>query len=217
MFRKLTTWRMLLTLVWTLGPAWAGPIHELVLRGEGVWSGPAINWTGSEGYIVRLQEYGVLTDFFTFDLTGYADTATSGLLRLTQHWSGGPAPFSYTLMDTNAALWGVGDKYGGITVDGRSAPGEVFEIALNAEALADINASRGVFFSLAGRLEAAPAHAPEPSTWLLLGGGLLAVLLVYSRRSLRHATSCAVAGSYPGVCECAEGCAGRQKRFCHDE
>jgi len=208
---------MLLTLLWTLSPAWAGPIHELVLYGEGSWSGPAINWVGSEGYVVPLQETDVLTDFFTFDLTGYTDTATSGLLRLIRHWSGGPVPFNYTLMDTNAGLWGVGEIYGGLTASGPGAPGDVLEIALNPAALADINASRGAFFSLAGRLEATPSPAPEPGTWLLLGAGLLAVRLLYSGRSSRHAASLAAAVSYPAVREPAERRAGRQERFCNHQ
>jgi hypothetical protein len=163
--------RTVICLGWMLTPACAGPFHELVLNGGCSWSGPAINWTAPEGYAVALTGTDVLTDFFTFDLTGYSGTATSGTLRPTRYWTGGPPLFSYTLSDVNAVLWGTGDTYGLATAENPGSPGEVLVIALNAEALADINASRGRFFSLAGKLEPAPAHNPEPGTGLLLGGG----------------------------------------------
>ena len=174
--------RTIVALCWALCPAWAGPIHELVLSGDSVWSGPAINWAGTEGYIVPLRESDVLTDFFTFDLTGYSGDATAGLLRLTRYWSGGPAPFSYTLSDVNAVLWGSGATYGGVTVKAPGQPGDLLEIPLNAQALADIDASRGVFFSMGGRLEAATVHNPEPGTLFLLGSGLLTAGLLARRR-----------------------------------
>ena len=175
-----------IALYWVLCPASAGPIHELVLNGDSVWSGAPINWAGTEGYIVPLRESDVLTDFFTFDLTGYSGDATSGLLRLTRYWSGGPAPFSYTLSDVNAVLWGSGVTYGGVTVKAPGEPGNLLEIPLNAQALADLNTSREVFFSMGGRLEAATVHNPEPGTLVLLASGLLgAVILVCRRKRAR--------------------------------
>lgn len=149
MIRKLTALRTVVCLCWTLSPACASPIHELVPGGESYWSGTAIIWIGDEGYTVFFGPADVLTGFLNFDLTGYAGTANSATLGLTGYLSGGAAPFSYTLWDVNAALWGTGSLYGSIG---------------------------------AGQLEPVPAHSPEPGTWFLLGGGLLAGGLLARRR-----------------------------------
>jgi len=163
-------------------PVWGGPIHELVLTGADTSILPAINWTVAGSRVVGLEESDVLTDFFTFNLMDYTDTATSGLLRLTRRWSGGPAPFSYTVSEVGAVLWGSGNPYGVVVRRYPGEPGDILEIPLNAEALADINASRGVFFSMGGKLEAASVHSPEPGTLLVLASGLLVVALLARRR-----------------------------------
>lgn len=214
MLRRLTALRLMLTLAaGMLSPVWAGPIHTLILDGPGGWSGPAINWTGTGSYVVVLGPTDVLTDFFTFDLTGYTGTATSGRLRLTRFWSGGPVRFTYTLSDVNLVLFGAGNLYGRITLDAPGAPGDVLDIVLNPQALSDINAARGQFFSLAGRLEPAPVPLPEPSAWLPVAVGLLAGALVYSLRKPRHAYLGPVVESEPAVGKRAAGGDPREKRF----
>jgi hypothetical protein len=88
--------------------------------------------------------------------------------------------------EVGAILWGSGDSYGLVLRSEPGEPGDVLEIPLNAEALADINASRGVFFSMGGKLEPTALHNPEPGTLLLLGSGLLCAGLL-GRRLRSHA------------------------------
>src|SRR5262249_15321758 len=135
-----------------------------------------------------------LRNFFSFDLTNVVQgSVIDGVLRLNAGSGAsdtGRTTQPYSLWDvrtdvitlnrnngTSAAIFndlGSGVPYGVINFPFGGVPVDIF---LNANAIADINAAAGAFWSVGGRLDdRGHAPVPEPGTWLLLatgGAGLL--------------------------------------------
>jgi hypothetical protein len=111
----------------------------------------------------------IMHDYFTFDLRllGTDVAATSALLELERGGFNSPGSVSFFDVSTDPAylntgtgidlgVWddlGTGLSYGTFAVPASGAPSDVLAFVLNENAIADINAARGSFFSVGGRLE----------------------------------------------------------------
>jgi hypothetical protein len=152
---------------------------------QGWWSATLANFDDNDNYFVGTLGADNLNNFFTFDLSGFAGGATSATLTIiTASTSTSGLPVVYTLWDVstgaatlnanagvNAAIFadlGSGVKYASIGVPPYDSP---MVIALNAAALANINAAAGGFFSIGGTLQ--PDPVPEPGTLALAGLALI--------------------------------------------
>jgi hypothetical protein len=170
--------------------------------GQGWWSGTLANSAGNTNYFVG-DPFGdgtSLNDFFTFDLSSFANTTvTSATLSIDSSDNGGRnLPTTYSLYDvstpaatldvadgTSPDIWSdleTGNSYGSAVVN--IYPNPTLDIALNAQALTDIFAAEGSTFSVGGTLDA-PSGAPEPNTWALFAGALLAVPCIKRRRAAK--------------------------------
>ena len=115
-----------------------------------------------------------LRDFFTFDLADIGGTIQSATLLLTKGNSGSPNPMetiSFWDVQTSAATLnnnsglnasiindlGSGANYGSFQVLMANDPTSVLSFDLNANAIADLNADRGGFFSIGGSMDGLPA------------------------------------------------------------
>jgi hypothetical protein len=152
---------------------------------QGWWSATQGNNTGNTNIFVGDNAGALLNNFFTFTLRGLQENVVSATLRIKDVGSSSDLPAIYSLFDvstdaatlnandgTSAAIFndlGSGDMYASINV--LVSPSDPFDIALNAAAIADINASAGGLFSIGGTLT--PGNAvPEPASLALMGVGL---------------------------------------------
>ena len=150
---------------------------------QGWWSDFAGNNTFNDNYIIALfwtapsypyQQGIVERDFFTFDLSGISGTIQSATLLLRRGNSGSPNPtetIDFWDVQTPVAILnnnigpnasivsdlGTGRNYGSFQVAMSGSASEVLSFTLNANAIADLNASRGGFFSIGGSMEGQPA------------------------------------------------------------
>ncbi len=160
----------------------AGEFDSGVLN-QGWWSDFAGNDTYNDNYVIALewtapsypdQQGYVVNDFFTFDLTGISGTIQSATLLLTRESSGSPNPtetIDFWDVQTPAAVLnnntgpgasiandlGSGRNYGSFQVAMNGPASEVLSFDLNADAIADLNASLGNYFSIGGSMEGQPA------------------------------------------------------------
>ncbi len=171
---------------------------------QGWWSGTLANQESNSNYIVGdLSSNGtmLLNNFFTFGLSsesGGIVRATLRMQRFTGKSSQGKPAHSYHLFHVetaaaelnansgvSAAIFqdlGSGVTYGAfdISVDGDQT--EILSLALNDDAIADMNAAVGGgsrSFSIGGTLFPVGEPVPEPSTLTLLG--LLGLGLAFAR------------------------------------
>jgi hypothetical protein len=153
---------------------------------QGWWSGTFSNTNGNTNIFVGDPGGAQLNNFFTFTLRGMQESVVSATLRIKDVGSASNLPVLYSLFDvstdaatlnandgTNAAIFndlGSGDLYASVNV--LVSPSNPFDIALNAAAIADINAAAGGLFSIGGTLS--PSNVvPEPASLALMGVGLL--------------------------------------------
>jgi hypothetical protein len=170
---------------------------------QGWWSATFGNTDVNDNYFVgsHPNDVDLLNDFFTFDLTSLTESALSATLHLKRYFGGsdtGETSHTYHLFDvstdaatlnantgTSAAIFadlGSGMSYGSFVVSVAGDPDEILAFALNAAAVADINAAAGGFYSIGGTLEPGAPVIPEPGTLLLLGSGLAGLGAVLKRR-----------------------------------
>jgi hypothetical protein len=150
---------------------------------QGWWSDFAGNNTYNDNYSISLSwtapsypnQQGIVTrDFFTFDLSSISGTIQSATLLLQRGNSGSPNPtetISFWDVQTPAAVLnnnygpdasivndlGSGKNYGSFQVAMSGPTSEVLAFDLNANAVADLNANIGGFFSVGGSLDGQPA------------------------------------------------------------
>lgn len=140
-------------------------------------------------------------NFFTFSLAGITPgSIVSAALRINDVGIGSSNfPMTYSLFDvstdartlnfndgSNASIYedlGSGRRYAAQVVSDALSAG--FEIGLNDDAIADLNAAAGRFFSLGGTLDTPASAVSEPSMLALLGIGLAATGLGRRRRLSR--------------------------------
>jgi hypothetical protein len=179
----------LFTVDTSVGPVVGGKYNQ------GWWSANDSNDYYNDNYVVGEWSGFLWNDFFAFDLRGFGGGALSATLSITSPpcgdcWVG--LPVTYFLHDvstpvgtlvytegTSAAIYtdlGTGKLYASVPLSAYIDP---LVISLNSDALADINNAAGDYFAVGGTLGA----IPEPSTWALLGAGLLA--LAVRRRAKR--------------------------------
>jgi hypothetical protein len=150
---------------------------------QGWWSDFGGNNTYNDNYAIALfwtapsypyQQGIVERDFFTFDLSGISGTIQSATLLLRRGNSGSPNPTEtidlwdvqtpVTVLNNNigpdasiVSDLGSGKNYGSFQVAMSGSASEVLSFALNANAIADLDASVGGYFSIGGSMEGQPA------------------------------------------------------------
>jgi hypothetical protein len=150
---------------------------------QGWWSDFGGNNTYNDNYIIALfwtagsypYPQGIVeNDFFTFDLTGIQGTIQSATLTMTTGNIGSPNPaetIDFWDVQTPASVLnakggpsasivndlGSGKNYGSFQVPMTGAAPPVLSFSLNANAIADMNASLGGYFSIGGSMEGQPA------------------------------------------------------------
>lgn len=150
---------------------------------QGWWSDFAANTANNDNYVVSLSwtaasypaQRGIRNrNFFTFDLSDIAGTIQSATLLLARGNSLSPnATETLSFWDVqtttsqlnynqgiNPAIvndLGAGKNYGYFPVVMSGAPSQVLSFALNENAVADLNARVGGFFSIGGSMEGEPA------------------------------------------------------------
>ena len=180
---------------------------------QGWWSPTRINNDSNHNYFTGTSAGDVLRSFFTFDTSllpaglGALQSAELVLRRFGNGSNEATETVGFFDVSTDAATLnnnagtsatifadlGTGTSYGSFDVDGAGTGVETF--ALNANAVTDITAALGGFFSIGGsllsddgndaifsgsgsadpqtlRLTFAGVGVPEPATVLLLGAGL---------------------------------------------
>jgi hypothetical protein len=134
---------------------------------QGWWS-DTLSPAGGGNYFVG-DLGGAHNNFFTFNLAALSGTVVSARLEVVRYTSGSGATETLGLFDvsTDAATLntqtaspdpaifgdlGSGRSYGTYTLSTVGDPNEIIALPLNSAAVADINASRGGFFSIGGTL-----------------------------------------------------------------
>lgn len=159
-----------------------GEFNSGVLN-QGWWSNFGGNNTYNDNYSLGLwwtasgypNPQGIINnDFFTFDLAGIQGTIQSATLVVATGNAGSPNPtetIDFWDVQTPAAVLnnnvgtsasivndlGSGKNYGSFQVAMNGAAPPVLSFSLNANAIADINASLGGYFSIGGSMEGQPA------------------------------------------------------------
>jgi hypothetical protein len=137
-------------------------------KNQGWWSTTIPNMNINDNYFVGAVETNILRNFFTFDLSPLNQNVVGATLELTRFMSSGDPEETIGFFDvstdavtlnnntgTSASIFndlGTGKSYGEFDVPPSGSVTDVFSFMLNANAIADINAARGGFFSIGGSL-----------------------------------------------------------------
>jgi hypothetical protein len=158
----------------------------------------ADNWNYATGTSVQT----IYRDFFVFNIPSSELPYTEAYLYLYNPSSGffnsSGTSLTYAVHDVTTGLaaleatqtsavstfndlgWGV---FYGSVVATAADNGQYVRVDLNGNALADINAARGGAIAFGGKADALESAVPEPATFSLFGGALLA-LGFFARRRL---------------------------------
>jgi hypothetical protein len=137
---------------------------------QGWWSGTRVASDTNANYAAgRDHNAHVLRNFFTFDLSSLAETAVSVTLQVRRYnYASATNQPSQTIeffdvstdaatlnnnVATSAAIFddlGTGKSYGAFVVSQTGGSVDVLNFSLNADAVADINAAAGGWFSIGG-------------------------------------------------------------------
>lgn len=156
---------------------------------QGWWSPNSFNFNSNDNIIVGGYAGYLYNDFFTFYLPNNlpVGSVTGATLRINDTGSSqGPFPVTYSLYDvstpaatlnnnagTSTAIYndlGSGVQYASVGLG--AYPSSPFNVALNANALTNINQSFGGYFSIGGTLNPSSVPVPEPSILGMFGLGL---------------------------------------------
>ena len=152
---------------------------------QGWWSDTRINSDDHDGYITGIAADGDHRSFFTFDLSSLSLPVISATLELTrfEYWSTAESETlglfdvstdAVTLnnnVGTNESVYndlGTGVSYGEFEILREELSTDVLSFNLNAEAIFDINAAMGGWFSVGGSLLSPGSPMPD-GTELLFG------------------------------------------------
>jgi len=139
---------------------------------QGWWSATYAAWDDNDNYLTGIDLVGNLVrDFFTFDLSRLDRQAVKAFLVVQRYDTAGDPFEVLSLWDvaTPAAVLndndgtsdliyadlGSGRTYGSFAIQTGFPENSLVRLELNAAALADINAARGGYFSIGGRLNTA--------------------------------------------------------------
>ncbi|MEP7355568.1 MAG: PEP-CTERM sorting domain-containing protein [Acidobacteriota bacterium] len=166
------------------------------VNNQGWWSAADGHSVGNDNYYVSNEVGSEYNNYFTFLLTGFDGGALSATLSIdTSESSGSDLPTIYSLFDVSTAAASLNDSgpdsaifddlssgklYAALIVS--SYPSPTMSLTLNADALGDINAAGGGYFSIGGTLAPSESATPEPGTISLLAAGLLAVVMARASR-----------------------------------
>lgn len=156
---------------------------------------------GNNNYVSGQQGSSIWRNFFVFNLAGFTPTVTSAVLQLQNPTIGYAnsvsSSLSYNLFDVSSGFAGLGASnsvsvfndlgsgvgFGGVVTTAASN-GTTVNIALNSAAINSLNTQREQgLWGLGGATTASITAVPEPSTYALMGMGLLAVGFVSRKRN----------------------------------
>jgi hypothetical protein len=171
---------------------------------QGWWSTAVSNESTDDNYSVGTDHLdpGIVNNYFTFDLRGLRGAVVGATLSLPrgwgnqQIWGDGPHSLTYGLWDVssdaavlndrinnpNVAIFNdlaTGIQYGSYDLPTSGDPNDILRLALNAQALQDIQTAQGSFFSIGGTVT---GPLPEPSSLLMMATGILGVAGVLRRQ-----------------------------------
>ncbi|WP_373526502.1 PEP-CTERM sorting domain-containing protein [Nostoc sp.] len=135
---------------------------------EGWWSASASNNNNNDNYLTGNSNPANLRSFFTFDLSALAGVSSATLQVQRFEGSGNPTQtlvffdvstsadvLSQKVNNPNINIYndlGSGKNYGTFNVNTFGDSDEILSFVLNSDAIADINARSGQFFSIGGAL-----------------------------------------------------------------
>jgi hypothetical protein len=142
---------------------------------QGWWANAEENFDGNDNYLVGecvdCPEYSQYRNFFTFELPPLESNVVAARLVVRRYRGLGGVTETYDLyhvrtparqLNNNRGIdlaiyrdLGTGTRYGRFRVATERDPRSVAGFWLNAEAIADINAARGSYFSIGGTLASA--------------------------------------------------------------
>lgn len=207
------------------GPISTEALVTLNAVDSGWYNSTGFHSAANKNYIAGDSENGIFRNFFVFSLAGYTDPNPIGaaelrLLNPRRGYSSTDTTETYSLFDVTTPITtlvatntgrtdifadlGSGLTYGSQVVSSADSPG-IVSLALNANAVAALNANRGGLFALGGALttigrvmdeefvfgfsgvpgfpgddrQLVLTPVPEPATLMLLGAGA-PVLLGYT-------------------------------------
>ncbi|MEH2012523.1 PEP-CTERM sorting domain-containing protein [Nostoc sp.] len=151
----------------TLNVAQAATV-SLSSSNQGWWSKDTGNYNQNDNYITGNSNANAYHSFFTFDLSALAGVSTATLQVKRFNGSGNPTNtlgffdvstsadvLSQKFNNPNNSIYndlGSGKNYGTFNVSTLGNSDEILSFILNSDAIADINARSGQFFSIGGAL-----------------------------------------------------------------
>jgi hypothetical protein len=151
----------------TLNVAQAATV-SLSSSNQGTWSTVGSNENSNNNYFTGSLRTSLYHNFFTFDLSSLAGISTATLQVQRLQGSGNPTQtlgffdvstsadvLSQKINNPDSSIYndlGSGKNYGTFNVSTSGDENEILSFVLNSNAIADINARSGQFFSIGGAL-----------------------------------------------------------------